>query len=75
MTTVGGGDDELVLLSTKKGDDALTLCPHRQTHGGLNAKVHTAPSNFDREAIAKTFSTRASKAQLKQAGWSKAAKI
>ena len=64
-----------VLLSSKSGNLALTLCPHYQSHGGMNGKFHTAPSGFDREKLSKKYSEPATPAQAKEAGWNKKAKI
>ena len=58
-----------VLLSTKKGGDALELCPNHASHGGMGTKYHTAPKGFDRGAIVKEFSEIATKEQATSAGW------
>ena len=63
-----------VLLSSKKGAEALALCPDHEAHGGLTAACHKAPKGFDTYQIMKKYSQSATPAQLKAAGWSPGAK-
>lgn len=58
-----------VLFSTKKGEDALALCPCPDAHGGINSKWHRPPKGFDRDKLVKKFWTAASGDQLREAGW------
>ena len=59
-----------VLLSKKKGADALQSCPDPSTHGDINAAVHKRPANFDLDYIYKHHTRKATAAELKQANWS-----
>jgi len=58
-----------VLLSKKKGDLALELCPEHATHGGMKTKPHTRPSKFNLDHIYKSFTRQPTKAENEQAGW------
>jgi hypothetical protein len=58
-----------VLLSKKKGNAALSLCPEHGTHGGLKAKVHQRPSKFDLNHIYKNFTRKPTKDENADAGW------
>ena len=57
------------MLSKKKGDAALTLCPEHATHGGLKAKVHVRPSNFNLDYIYKNFTRKPTDDENAAAGW------
>ena len=59
-----------VLLSKKKGADALMSCPDPAKHGDINAAVHKRPANFDLEYIYKHHTRKATTAELKKANWS-----
>lgn len=62
-----------VLFTTKKGDEALSVCPCPDKHGGLKSKWHKPPKGFKQDQLLKKFFTSASSDQLREAGW-KAAK-
>ena len=63
-----------VLLTKKKGDAALELCPHHAAHGDLKQKVHKRPAGFDLDYIYKNFTRAATPAENKKAGWEKPGK-
>ena len=58
-----------VLLSTKTGDEALSLCCDTSKHKGRNCAPHQPPKNFNLAALSKKYSTQATPAQKKTAGW------
>lgn len=58
-----------VLFSTKKGDEALSLCPCPDRHGGLKSRWHKPPKGFNKEQLTKKFFTAANADQLREAGW------
>ena len=58
-----------VLLTKKKGEAALELCPDHAKHGGLNAACHKRPKNFDLEYIYKHFTRAATSAENKAQDW------
>jgi len=59
-----------VLLSTKQGAAALSLCPAHDTHGGITAKCHKQPPGFDRVAACKhPYAKQATQAQKDSFGW------
>ena len=60
-----------VLLSKKKGDAALEVCPDHAGHGDLKQACHKRPSNFNLDHIYKNFTRGATAAENKKAGWSK----
>ena len=60
-----------VILSKKKGDAALELCPDHATHGDMKQPVHKRPNNFDLDYIYKNFTRAATAAENKKAGWEK----
>ena len=63
-----------VLLTKKKGDAALELCPDHATHGDLKQAVHKRPQNFDLDYIYKNFTRAATAAENKNADWEKPGK-
>jgi hypothetical protein len=58
-----------VLLSKKKGTEALQLCPDPKTHGDMAADCHKRPKAFDLEHIYKHHARRATAAECKTFGW------
>ena len=58
-----------VLLSKKKGDAALELCPEHDKHGDMNQPCHKRPSNFNLDKIYKDHSRKATPKELKFANW------
>ena len=58
-----------VLLTNKTGDAALEVCSDHAAHGDMSSSWHTPPANFDRVALTKAFSRRATPAENKFAGW------
>ena len=58
-----------VLLSKKKGDAALSLCPEHSTHGDIKAKMHARPSNFSLDHVYKQFTRKPTKDENATAGW------
>lgn len=60
-----------VLLSKKKGDAALEVCPDHAAHGDLKQACHKRPANFNLDYIYKHFTRGASAAENKKAGWEK----
>jgi hypothetical protein len=58
-----------VLLSKKKGDEALQLCPEHASHGGMSAACHKRPANFNLDTIYKQFTRRPTPDELKAANW------
>jgi hypothetical protein len=58
-----------VLLSKKKGNTALQLCPEHATHGNLKEKVHTRPSKFDLDYIYANFARRPTTSENEHANW------
>ena len=63
-----------VLLSKKKGDSALEVCPDHVTHGDMKQVCHKRPNNFDLTHIYKNFTRGASAAENNSAGWEKPGK-
>jgi hypothetical protein len=59
-----------VLLSTKKGTEALQLCPDPKSHGDMSASCHKRPKAFDLDHIYKHHARRATPAECKTVGWS-----
>ena len=53
------------LFTTKQGADADAIC----TDKSHDAAAHTPPPKFNREALAKEYSSNATAAQCKAAGW------
>ena len=58
-----------VLLSKKKGDAALSLCPEHTAHGNIKAKMHVRPSNFNLDQIYKQFTRKPTTDENATAGW------
>ena len=58
-----------LILSKKSGNDALSLCPDHAAHGGMEAKCHKRPKDFDLQYVYKHFSRKATAAEMKAAGW------
>ena len=58
-----------VLLSKKKGDAALEICPNHATHGDLKQAVHKRPANFNLDYIYKNFTRAATADENKKADW------
>lgn len=58
-----------MLFSTKKGDEALALCPCPDRHRGTKSKWHWPPKGFNKEQLYKKFFIAASADQLREAGW------
>jgi hypothetical protein len=58
-----------VLLSSKKGTEALQLCPDPKSHGDMSASCHKRPKAFDLEYIYKHHARRATPAECKAVGW------
>ena len=58
-----------VLLTKKKGDEALAICPDHANHGDLKAVVHKRPSGFDLDYIYKHFTRGATPEENKKANW------
>lgn len=63
-----------VVLSTKKGAEALELCPNPEKHGGLEAACHKRPSDLDISHVFKNLTRKATNAELKAANWQVAGK-
>ena len=63
-----------VLLTKKKGADALEICPDHATHGDLKQAVHKRPANLDLDYIYKHFTRGATSDENKSAGWEKSKK-
>ena len=63
-----------VLLSKKKGDAALEICPDADNHGGMNQACHKRPSNFNLEKIYKDHSRKPTAKELKFANWAPGSK-
>jgi len=57
------------LLTEKKGDEALAICPDHTNHGDLKAVVHKRPSGFDLDYIYKHFTRGATPEENKKANW------
>ena len=53
------------LFTTKQGADADAIC----TDKSHDAAAHKPPSKFNREALAKKYSSKATAEQCKAAGW------
>ena len=58
-----------VLLSKKKGDSALELCPDHDKHGDMSQPCHKRPSNFNLDKIYKDHSRKATPKELKFVNW------
>ena len=58
-----------VLLSKKKGADALTMCPDHAAHGDMSCAVHKRPSGFDLNYIYKNFTRAPTADENKKADW------
>jgi hypothetical protein len=58
-----------VLLSKKKGDAALEVCPDHANHGDLNQALHKRPANFSLDHIYKNFTRAATASENKSADW------
>ena len=58
-----------VVLSKKKGDEALELCPNHQTHGGIKSKAHTRPKGLDIDHVFKNFTRKPTQAEYKATSW------
>ena len=58
-----------VLLSKKKGDAALALCPEHDKHGGIKSKMHVRPAKFDLDHVYKNFTRKPTKAENEAANW------
>ena len=58
-----------VILSKKKGDDALEVCPSYKTHGALTAAPHVRPKSFDLDYIYKNFTRAPTKPENDKANW------
>ena len=58
-----------VLLSKKKGDAALQICPDHSTHGDLKQAVHKRPANLNLDFIYKNFARAATIDENKSADW------
>jgi len=63
-----------VLLSKKKGDAALEICPDADNHGGMNQACHKRPSNFNLEKIYKDHTRKPTAKELKFANWAPGSK-
>ena len=63
-----------VLLSTKTGSEALTLCCDK-SHGDMRAPKHKPPKGFNKVKLTKDFSSTATNEQKKAAGWGGKQKI
>jgi hypothetical protein len=60
-----------VLLSSKIGAAALTLCPAHDSHGDITAKCHKQPPGFNRAVACKhPYAKQATKLQMDSFGWS-----
>lgn len=58
-----------VLLSSKPGAQALSLCPDHTNHGGIKSACHKCPPQFNRAtASAAPYAKKATPAQSKEAG-------
>jgi hypothetical protein len=58
-----------VVLSKKKGAEALELCPDAGNHGDMNADCHKRPSGLDINHVFKHCTRKATAAELKAANW------
>ena len=58
-----------VLLSKKKGTEALQLCPNPRAHGDMAASCHRRPQSFDLNYIYKHFTRKPTSEELKSVGW------
>lgn len=58
-----------VLLSKKKGEAALEVCPDHANHGDLSQAVHKRPANFNLDYIYKHFTRAATASENKDANW------
>ena len=56
-----------VLLTSKTGANALTVCPNHVAHGDLSSPMHTSPPSFSTSSA--QFRSSASPEQCKKAGW------
>jgi hypothetical protein len=59
-----------VLLTQKKGEAALEICPDSANHGDLKQPCHKRPAKFDLKHIYDNFTRAATPAENKKAGWS-----
>ena len=59
-----------VLLSTKAGPAAMSLCPFHTTaeHANINTTMHTPPIGWDLAAVSRQFSVPGTVAERKQCG-------
>ena len=58
-----------VVMSKKKGGEALELCPDFKAHGGMKAACHIRPKNFDIDHMYKNFTRAPTPDEYKAAGW------
>ena len=58
-----------VLLSNKEGGSRLSVCHKHAAHGDHTTTMHTCPAGWDVELHREKFSSRATTAQCKKAGW------
>ena len=58
-----------VVLTKKKGNDALEVCPDHASHGNLNQPVHQRPKGLDLNYIYKNFTRAATSSENKSADW------
>ena len=63
-----------VVLSKKKGDEALELCPEHAKHGDIQAKCHARPAKLDLDHIYANFSRKPTSAESERVGWKPAKK-
>ena len=63
-----------VILSKKKGKDALELCTHPDKHGDMSAACHKRPGNFRIDQVYKDHSRKATSDELETANWAPAKK-
>ena len=57
------------LFSSKQGADRLSVCTDAKAHGGANGAMHKSPKGFNRIALAKKHSRKATPDECKEAGW------
>ena len=60
-----------MILSKKKGDATLEICPDHANHGDLKQAVHARPNSFDLDYIYKNFTRAATTQENKFANWEK----
>ena len=58
-----------VLLTKKKGNDALSICPDHGAHGDLKQAIHQRPGNLQLNYIYKHFTRAATSDENKKAKW------